>query len=186
MDDDASRADDNIAADRHAGRNTAVSAKPDVAADRDGEGVFQHLIPQPCVNRMVRGIEATARADEHIVAEGDLAGIQKNAVVIDEQIVSGLDVVAEADINILLCADVFPDLVQDLTEDGLASCKVGRLHLIEFVTQIEAAEIVLVAAGKRRIIQQPELTLFSFSHMLYLTISNCCSGVRSTTVQSFA
>ena len=88
---------------------------------------------------MVRGIEAAARADEHIVA--------------------GLHVAAEADINILLCADIFPDPMHDFSEDGLASCKVGRFHLIEFVTQIEAAEIVLVAAGKRRVIHQPELAL---------------------------
>ena len=41
---DAARADDDVAADRHAGRNASVSAEPDVAADRDGEGVFQHLV----------------------------------------------------------------------------------------------------------------------------------------------
>ena len=88
-------------------------------------------------------------------------------------------------IDILFRTDVFPDLVQDFAQDGLASREVGWLHLIEFVAQIEAAEIVLVAVWKRCIIQQPELALFSFGH-IYLTISNCCSGVRSTTVQSFA
>ena len=133
---DAARADDDIASDRHARRDAAVSAEPDVAADRDRKRVFQHLIPQVGVDGMVRSIETAARADEHIVAEGDLAGVKKDTVVIDEQIVSGLDVLAEADVNILLCADVFPDLMQDSAEDGLASCKVGRLHLIEFVTQI--------------------------------------------------
>ena len=163
--DDAARADDDIASDRHAGCDAAVSAEPDVAANRDGKRVFQHLVPQVGVDGMVRSIKTAARADEHIIAEGDLAGIQKDAVVIDEQIVSGLDVIAEADVNILLCADVFPDPVQDLTEDGLASCKVGRLHLIEFVAQIEAAEIVLIPAGKRCIIQQPELAFFSFGHI---------------------
>lgn len=105
--------------------------------------------------------------------------------MIDEQIVACFHVVAEADIDILFRTDVFPDLVQDFAQDGLASREVGWLHLIEFVAQIEAAEIVLVAVWKRCIIQQPELALFSFGH-IYLTISNCCSGVRSTTVQSFA
>lgn len=74
--DDAARADDDIASDRHAGCD-AVSAEPDVAANRDGKRVFQHLVPQVGIDGVVRGIEAAARADEHIIAEGDLAGIQK-------------------------------------------------------------------------------------------------------------
>ena len=44
VDNNAARADDDIASDRHARRDAAVSAEPDVAADRDGEGVFQHLV----------------------------------------------------------------------------------------------------------------------------------------------
>ena len=164
MDDDAARADDDIASDGDTRQYAAVSAEPDVASDRDRKGVFIEPVSLFAVNGVVRGIEAAAWANEHIVAEGNLAGVKKYAVVIDEQVVSGLHVVAEADIDILFCADIFPDPVHDFAEDGLASRKIGRLHLIEFVTQIEAAEIVLVAAGEGRVVHQTLLTFFKLCH----------------------
>ena len=71
---DAARADDDIAADRHARQYAAVSAEPNVAPDRDEEGIFIEPISLFAVDGMVRSIKAAARTDEHIVTEGDLAG----------------------------------------------------------------------------------------------------------------
>lgn len=121
---DAARADDDIAADRHARQYAAVSAEPNVAPDRDEEGIFIEPISLFAVDGMVRSIKAAARTDEHIVTEGDLAGVKEHAVVIDEQIVAGFDVIAEADVDVLLCTNVFPDLMHDFAEDSLTPGKI--------------------------------------------------------------
>lgn len=84
MDNNASRADDAIAADRHAGQYAAVSAEPVVTSDCDREGVLIKPVSLFAVDGVVCGVEAAARADKHIVAE--------------------------VDINVLFCADIFPAL----------------------------------------------------------------------------
>lgn len=84
MNNDVSRADDDITADRHAGQYAAVSAEPDVTSNRDREGVLIKPDSLFAVDGVVCGVEAAARTDKHIVAEVDM--------------------------NILFCADIFPAL----------------------------------------------------------------------------
>jgi len=93
----AAAANDNIAANGHAGHNYASAADPYVVTDCNGFGIFVKLVAERWMKRVVGGVEATLRADKYIIAEGYFAGIEKNTVVISVEIVAGFNVSAEAD-----------------------------------------------------------------------------------------
>lgn len=100
MNDYATCANYNIAADSYAWQYTAVSAKPHVIADLDGAGIFKHLIAQTAINRMMGSIKTTAWPNEYVVAKCYFSRINKNAVVICVEIVTGFDVAAKSAKNI--------------------------------------------------------------------------------------
>ena len=69
-------------------------ADPDVAADGDGIGVFQAGITSFAVDGMAGCVKAAIGCNEDIVTKGDGSAVQDDRVVVGEEIVTYVDIVA--------------------------------------------------------------------------------------------
>ena len=94
LDDNAAGADDNVAADGDAWEDVDGGADPDVAADGDGIGVFQAGITSFAVDGMAGCVKAAIGCNEDIVTKGDGSAVQDDRVVVGEEIVTYVDIVA--------------------------------------------------------------------------------------------
>ena len=77
----------NVAADPYAGDHDRSAAHPDVITDGDRASIFIQLPSQFPVDRMMCRKQLTAWPQEHIIADDDLPGVDKIAVIVGIEII---------------------------------------------------------------------------------------------------
>ena len=80
----------------------------------NGVGGFELGVALGFVKRVQSRIETALRANEYIIAEDDFAGINKDAVIIGEEVVAGFNIEAKAAEQRRLSIRVFAELAEEL------------------------------------------------------------------------
>ena len=162
---DASCTNDGAIADGYSGKDRNVGADPDMAANGNGMGKFQSLIPQTCIQRMPGCRKTTIWPNKNKIPEGHRRTIQNDAVVV------GIKIVAYEDILPIITPerrgddDAIAHFPQELFQKS-ALLAVGRgAALVILEAQIFAYSPFF---QQRRImigvIQKPCLGFFPFCH----------------------
>ena len=179
----AAGSDDAVVADGDTGEHFHAAAEPDIVAHVDGLCGFGPGGPQLGIQGMQGGVEATLRGDFYIIAEGDLARIHENAVVVGKETVARFHVFAEAEEHRGLHIGILAQLAENLPQDPFSAFHIGRLGVVIFPAQIGAADVLRFPFRCSGVVQKPCGAIFPPAHR---TTSNCSSGDNSTTVQSLA
>jgi len=85
-------ADHHIRANGHTGQDNCISADPHIAAHCNGLCILQKGIAHILVDGMVGGVKAAVGGDKYIIPKGDLAGVNKDAVVVGIEIIPGFNI----------------------------------------------------------------------------------------------
>ncbi|MPM67683.1 hypothetical protein SDC9_114607 [bioreactor metagenome] len=150
--DETARAYDDVAADRDTGKNNAVSAKPNIAADMNRQCDLEILIPKRGVQRVQRRIKRAVRPDEDVISKYDFSGIDKNAVVVHEEILANLDIEPEPAEQVWLNIKPRARFSKERPDDCFSCGEIGRPCMVIVIAQIRTGEVSFLPSGKERVI----------------------------------
>ena len=92
MGDHAARADDAAFANAHAGVDVRACAHPHAVANMHRLGPAGAGGALVRVDGVVAGVDAYARGQQHVVANGDAAAVQHHAVIVGVEVLADLDI----------------------------------------------------------------------------------------------
>lgn len=108
FDDNGTRSDNGIVADRDARIDDGTPANPYIIADAHRLAAFDTGEPLLDIERMSRCIDVDARAHQAIVANANVADVEEHAIEIGEEIVADVDIIAVVAAEVRLDIQMIP------------------------------------------------------------------------------
>lgn len=122
------------------------------------------------IEHMVARVDAYMRANEGVVANGDLAAVENGAIEVDVDIAADSDVLAKLTTEVGLYLHAVAHGAEELTEDGLALVYLVIVGVVKGAEEALSHHPAVKKVGIEVVVNHAGLHLFPFSHNRYYYI----------------